>query len=180
MDNEFFRTAMSEEHNLVLANEKRLTKFEFAMLFVGAINLIFDLAVLIDCLFLGNHFWLDLPNQHRGEYIRFCILLSVFVIDPFWIICIAAKIWQLKKIKNHDYVVQNVMAVNISPNSYSFWKRTVKVTFMSNAGMIYVTDISEIAVKKIPLNTTGLLVRVNRSRRPLIYDECRYITIKHK
>ena len=51
---------------------------------------------------------------------------------------------------------------------------------MSNDGMIYVTDISEVVAKKMPLNKTGLIVRVNRNRRPLIYYECRYITIKHK
>jgi hypothetical protein len=46
---------------------------------------------------------------------------------------------------------------------------------MSNDGLIYVTDISEIVAKEMPLNKPGLLIRVNRNRVPVIYDECRFI-----
>lgn len=179
MDNGFFRTAIYEEHKLVLANEKRLTKLEFVFFFFGSLMVLFDLAVLIDFLFLGNRYWLDLPNHYRGEYMRFCILISAFVIDPFWIICVISKLRQLRKIKNRDYVVQRVMAVNMVSDHSSFWKKTVKVTFMSNDGMMYVTNIIEIVAKEMPLNKIGLLVRVNRSIPPVIYDECRFVQIYH-
>jgi len=110
--------------------------------------------------------------------IQFCILLSVFVLDPFFIILIAAKISQLKKVKNGDYVIQRVMAVNKANGPHSLWKRMIKVTFMSNEGLIYVTDISEIVAKEMPLNKPGLLIRVNRNSVPVIYDECRFICSK--
>ncbi len=179
MDNVFFRKAMPEEHIMVLTYEKRLTKLELLILFFAVISFIMDLAVLIDFLFLGNTFWTNLPNSRtgRGEYTRFCILLSGLVLDPFFIILIAAKISRLKKIKNGDYVVQRAMAVNKNNDSVSLWKRTVKVTFMSDGGMLYVTDISEIVAKEMPLDKPGLLIRVNRNRPPVIYDECRFIYI---
>ena len=83
----------------------------------------------------------------------------------------------LGEIKNGDYVVQRAMAVNKNNDSISLWKRTVKVTFMSDGGMLYVTDISEIVAKEMPLDKPGLLIRVNRNRPPVIYDECRFIYI---
>jgi len=46
--------ATPEEHITVLAYEKRLTKFEFLVLFMAALSFISDLAVLFDFLFLGN------------------------------------------------------------------------------------------------------------------------------
>ena len=79
--------------------------------------------------------------------------------------------------KNGDYVVQRAMAVNNNNDSISLWKRMVKVTFMSDGGMLYVTDISEIVAKEMPLDKPGLLIRVNRNRPPVIYDECRFIYI---
>ena len=175
MDNVFFRKATSEEHITVLAYEKRLTKFELLVLFMAALSFIIDFAVLIDFLFLGNTFWTNLPNTDRGRFTQLCILFSVFVLDPFFIILIAAKICQLKKVKNGDYVIQRAMAVNKVNESHSLWQRTTKVTFMSNDGLIYVTDIFEVIAKEIPLNKPGLLIRVNRNKPPAIYNECRFI-----
>ena len=86
MDNVFFRKATPEEHITVLAYEKRLTKYELLVLFMAALSFIIDFAVLIDFLFLGNTFWTNLPNTDRGRYTQFCILFSVFVLDPFFII----------------------------------------------------------------------------------------------
>ena len=43
--------------------------------------------------------------------------------------------------------------------------------------MLYVTDIYMIAAKEMQLNKPGLLVRVNRNRPPIVYDECRFIRV---
>ena len=43
MANGFFRKVLPEEHSLVWANEKRLTKFEFLILFFAVLSLLTDL-----------------------------------------------------------------------------------------------------------------------------------------
>ena len=177
MANGFFRKVLPEEHSLVWANEKRLTKFEFLILFFAVLSLLTDLAVIIDALFLGNTFWPSLAESARGRRARVSIIMSLVVIEPLMIVFVTAKIRQLIKVKNGDYVVQRAMPISIVPGSKSIWKRTVKVTFLSDNGMLYVTDIYMIAAKEMQLNKPGLLVRVNRNRPPIVYDECRFIRV---
>ena len=82
MANGFFRKVLPEEHSLVWANEKRLTKFEFLILFFAVLSLLTDLAVIIDALFLGNTFWPSLAESARGRRARVSIIISLVVIEP--------------------------------------------------------------------------------------------------
>ena len=177
MANGFFRKVLPEEHSLVWAHEKRLTKFEFLILFFGVISLLLDVAVLIDVLFLGNTYWPNPTNSAYSIRARISIIVSLIFLEPLMIVFVTAKIRQLIKVKKGDYVVQRAMPVSIVPGSKSIWKRTVKVTFLSDNGMLYVTDIYMIAAKEMQLNKPGLLIRVNRNRPPIVYDECRFIRV---
>ena len=79
------------------------------------------------------------------------------------------------KIKNGDYGVQTVMVMGRSSDGGN--KRKIKVTFISEDGMIYIANILSSCVKNMQDKDIGILVMINEDPDDDPVDEYRFIPV---
>ena len=79
------------------------------------------------------------------------------------------------KIKNGDYGVQTVMVIGRSSHGRN--KRKIKVTFISEEGMMYIADVLGSCVKNMQDKDIGLLVMINETADDDPVDEYRFVPV---
>ena len=98
-------------------------------------------------------------------------MLIFFVV---WLIVVSRK--HMRKIRSGDYVVQTVMILGSSPDGKGLAKTHLKVTFISEEGLIYIADFTSLGGKEMHDKKIGLLVMLNVKGGGIL-DEYRFIPI---
>ena len=170
MEEGFFRKATQQEHEAVIKNEKKLS----------GIKLILGFSAVAILILIGYVFNLtvntSLPLSARFQYfMRWdLVFLPVLVIVVIWLTVVSRK--HMSKIKNGDYVVQTVMVLGSSSAGKGLGKRTMKVTLISEEGLIYIADFTSLGGKELQDKAIGLIVMINVKSSGIL-DEYRFIPI---
>ena len=171
MEEGFFRKATAAEHDAVVKNEKKLSVLKFLLGF----SVIAVILILIGYVFnkiVNTSLPFSSFREHRMQYAF--IFLPVLVFFLIWLIVVSRK--HMNKIKSGDYVVQTVMILGSSPDGKGIAKTHLKVTFVSEEGLIYIADFSSLGGKEMQDKAIGLLVMLNVKGSGIL-DEYRFIPI---